>query len=162
MKILHPASSYSPHCPSLNYGQDKINEKINTIIRNQGLNHGSKVMDVHSNLDPTDVAWPATYRIWYDRAQSTGQWAGSKDGMQNVHVRRNGVHLEGMELNHFGNTQWISLCTLLLVILRHGVDLLMVWSQLEVIYLNANWRGELSKYKGKLSGKIVLLDTFMR
>jgi hypothetical protein len=141
----------------LNYGQDKINEKINTIIRNQGLDH-SKVMDIAFNL--TDVYGPRlTGSDMTDKAVAWAVGRLKEMGMQNVHTEEWGPFGRGWELNHF---EMHNESPVYYPIIGYP----KAWSgstnglvSAEVIYLNANSEGELSKYKGKLSGKIVLLDT---
>jgi hypothetical protein len=139
------------------FTQDKSNEKINTIIRNQGLEK-SKVMDIAFNL--TDVYGPRlTGSDMTDQAVSWTVEKLKQMGMQNVHTEEWGPFGRGWELKHF---EMHNESPTYYPIIAYP----KAWSGStngqvtgDVIYLNANTDEELAKFKGKLSGKIILLDT---
>lgn len=137
--------------------QDKADEKINTLIRKQGLEK-SKVMDYAFYL--TDVYGPRlTGSDMTDRAVAWTVDELKKMGMQNVHTEEWGPFGRGWELNHF---EMHNLTPTYYPIIGYP----KAWTGStngqvsgEVIYIDASTEGELEKYKGKLKGKIILLDT---
>lgn len=137
--------------------QDKADDKINTLIRKQGLEK-SKVMDYAFYL--TDVYGPRlTGSDMTDRAIAWTLDELKKMGLQNVHTEEWGPFGRGWELNHF---EMHNLAPTYYPIIGYP----KAWTGStngqvsgEVIYVDASTDAELEKYKGKLKGKIVLLDT---
>lgn len=139
------------------FSQDKADDKINAIIRKQGLEQ-SKVMDHAFYL--TDVYGPRlTGSDMTDRAVAWAVEELKKMGMQNVHTESWGPFGRGWELKHF---EMHNVAPTYYPIIGYpkawtGSTNGMVTG--EVIYVDANTDEELAKYKGKLKGKLVLLDT---
>lgn len=137
--------------------QDKVDEKINTLIRQQGLEK-SKVMDYAFYL--TDVYGPRlTGSDMTDKAVNWTVQELKKMGMQNVHTEEWGPFGRGWELNHF---EMHNLAPTYYPVIGYPKAWTASTNGLvtgEVIYIDAGTEVELEKYKGKLKGKIVLLDT---
>lgn len=137
--------------------QDVPDEKINKIIRKHGLEH-SKVMETAFYL--TDVYGPRlTGSPMLDKATKWTQEQLSTWGLQNVHTEAWGPFGRGWELQHF---ELHAIEPSYFPIIGYP----KVWSPStksvltgEVVYFKANTVEELTKYKGKLSGKFVLMDT---
>ncbi len=142
---------------TLLFAQENVDDDINTIIRKHGLNQ-SEVMEIAGWL--TDVYGPRlTGSPMLDKAtdwaiKALGDW-----GMTNVSKVEWGPFGRGWELEHFEMH-----CTApsYFPVLAYP----KAWSGSsggtitgEVIYLNAASEEELKKYKGKLKGKFVLLDS---
>lgn len=139
------------------FAQDAADEKVNKIIRKIGLEQ-SKVMESAFYL--TDVYGPRlTGSPMLDKATKWAQDQLTNWGLQNVHTEAWGPFGRGWELEHFE---------------AHAVEpnyypliaYPKAWSPStngtltgEVVYFKANSIEELAKYKGKLTGKFVLMDT---
>ena len=139
------------------FAQDAADEKINKIIRKHGLEQ-SKVMQTAFYL--TDVYGPRlTGSPMLDKATKWAQDELTTWGLKNVHTEAWGPFGRGWELEHFE---------------AHAVEpnyhpliaYPKAWSPStkgtltgEVVYFKANSIEDLAKYKGKLTGKFVLLDT---
>ena len=137
--------------------QDVADDKINKIIRKHGMEQ-SKVMETAFYL--TDVYGPrVTGSPMLDKATKWAQDQLTTWGLQNVHTEAWGPFGRGWELQHFE---------------AHAVEPTYfpliaypkVWSPStkgtltgEVVYFKANNLEELAKYKGKLTGKFVMMDT---
>ncbi len=139
------------------FAQEKVDADLNEAIRKYGLEQ-SEVMEIASWL--TDVHGPRlTGSPQLDRAT---QWAVKqlKDwGMKNVHTEEWGPFGRGWELQHF---EMHATSPSYFPIIAYP----KAWSPSskglvsgEVIYLDAADEEELATYEGKLSGKIVLIDT---
>ncbi len=139
------------------FSQDKVDENLNKLIRKYGMDQ-SKVMQHAQKL--TDVYGPRlTGSDMTDKAVAWAVDELKKMGLQNVHTEAWGPFGRGWELRHFE-------------IHCEGPNYFPIigypkaWSPStngqingEVIYLDAANDADLAKYKGKLKGKIVLLDT---
>ncbi|MEP7320583.1 MAG: M20/M25/M40 family metallo-hydrolase [Saprospiraceae bacterium] len=139
------------------YTQDKVNEKINTIIRKQGMEK-SKVMDIAFNL--TDVYGPRL--TGSDMTDKAVAWTVDKlkeMGMQNVHTEEWGPFGRGWELKHFEIHNESPSYYPIIAYPKAWTGSTSGQVTGEVIYVDASTDEEIAKYKGKLSGKIVLLDT---
>jgi carboxypeptidase Q len=137
--------------------QDVADDKINKIIRKHGMEQ-SKVMETAFYL--TDVYGPRlTGSPMLDKATKWAQDQLTTWGLQNVHTEEWGPFGRGWELQHFE---------------AHAVEPTYfpliaypkAWSPStkgtltgEVVYFKANNLEDLAKYKGKLTGKFVMMDT---
>lgn len=141
----------------LAYSQEKVDEKMLTIIKKHGLEQ-SEVMDVASWM--TDIYGPRlTGSPMLDKAT---QWAMERLkswGLQNVHTEAWGPFGRGWELQYF--TMQVTHPTSFPVLAYPKA-----WSpstpgkvEGEVIFLDFDVEADLEKYKGKLQGKFVLIDT---
>lgn len=139
------------------FAQEKVDSDVNKVIRKHGLEQ-SQVMDIASWM--TDVYGPRlTASPMLDKAT---EWAVKylKDmGMQNVHTEDWGPFGRGWELKHF---EMHASAPNYFPIIAYP----KAWSPStkgtlsgEVIYLDAGSEEDLAKYKGKLKGKFVLMDT---
>jgi carboxypeptidase Q len=137
--------------------QEKVDEKINALIRKHGLER-SQVME-HAGW-MTDVYGPRlTGSPMLDKATEWAVRTLQGWGMRNVHLDEWGPFGRGWELQHFemhvtDPSYW--------TVLAYP----KAWSPStngtvsgEVVYLKASKEEDLAQYKGKLSGKVVLLDT---
>ena len=138
-------------------GQEKVDEDINKIIRKHGLEEG-QVMDIASWL--TDVHGPRlTGSPMLDQATEWATDELKKWGMENVHLEEWGPFGRGWEMSHF---EMHCTAPMYFPIIAYP----KAWSPStkgtvtgEVIYLDAATEEELEKYKGKLRGKFVMIDT---
>jgi hypothetical protein len=137
--------------------QEPVDAEINTVIRKHGLEQ-SQVMETASWI--CDIYGPRlTGSPMLDKAT---EWAvGQLEdwGLENVHLEEWGPFGRGWEMEHFemhasAPSYW--------PIIAYP----KAWSPStdgivtgEVVYLQASSEEDLEKYKGKLSGKFVLLDT---
>lgn len=137
--------------------QDKPDSTINTLIRKHGLEQ-SQVMDIAGWL--TDVYGPRlTGSAMLDKATAWTLETLKSWGMEQVHTESWGPFGRGWELKHFE---------------MHVTEPLYfpveawpkAWSPStkgqvsgEAVYLDAATVEDLEKYKGKLKGKFVLIDT---
>ncbi len=137
--------------------QETVNDSVNTVIRKQGLEK-SQVMEIAGWM--TDVYGPRlTGSPMLDKATD---WAVKqlKDwGYQNVHLDEWGPFGRGWEMKHF---EMHCEAPMYFPIIAYP----KAWSPStkgtvkgEVIYLDASTEEDLEKYKGKLKGKFVLIDT---
>ncbi len=137
--------------------QEPVNDSIIAIIKKHGIEQ-SKIM--HTAEMITDVYGPRlTGSPMLDKATEWAQKQLKDWGYQNVHLDEWGPFGRGWELKHFemhceGPSYW--------PIIAYP----KAWSPStkgqvkgEAIYLNASTIEELEKYKGKLAGKFVLIDT---
>ncbi len=137
--------------------QDKADENINKIIRKHGLEQ-SQVFDVAGWL--TDVYGPRlTGSPQLDRATDWTVKTLKDWGMANVHTHEWGPFGRGWELKRFHLDCEAPVPFPIIAYPK-------AWSPStrgritgEVVYLEAGTEEELVKYKGKLKGKFVLLDT---
>ncbi len=137
--------------------QEPVHDSINAVIRKYGLEQ-SQVMDIASWL--TDVYGPRlTGSPMLDKAT---EWTVNKlksMGCQNVHLDEWGPFGRGWELKHF---EMHCEAPSYFPVLAYP----KAWSPStngtirgEVIYLDASNEEELAKFKGKLAGKFVFIDT---
>ena len=139
------------------FSQDTPDEKINKLIRKHGMEQ-SQVMETAFYL--TDVYGPrVTGSPMLDKATKWAQDQLTTWGLQNVHSEAWGPFGRGWDLQHF---ELHALEPSYFPILGYP----KVWSPStkgiltgEVVYFKANTIEELAQYKGKLSGKFILLDT---
>ncbi len=137
------------------WAQEAVNADVNTIIRKQGLEN-SQVMELASMM--TDVYGPRlTGSPMLDKATKWAVQELKKMGMQNVHLEPWGPFGRGWELQHFemhaGTPQYWP------VMAYPKAWSPSVTGEGEVVYLQADDEEDLKAYKGKLAGKVVLLDT---
>ncbi len=137
--------------------QEMVDEEANTIIRKHGLEH-SQVMETASWI--CDVYGPRlTGSPMLDKASEWAVEQLEEWGLENVRLEEWGPFGRGWEMQHFEMhastpSYW--------PIIAYP----KAWSPStdgmltgEVVYLEASSEEDLEKYKGKLSGKFVLLDT---
>ncbi len=137
--------------------QETVNDSIISIIKKHGLDQ-SQVMKTAQMI--TDVYGPRlTGSPMLDKATDWAQKQLKDWGYQNVHLDEWGPFGRGWELKHFemhceAPSYW--------PIIAYP----KAWSPStkgqvkgEVIYLNASTVEDLEKYKGKLKGKFVMIDT---
>jgi carboxypeptidase Q len=140
---------------TLVWAQEPVNEELNTIIRKHGLEEG-KVME-HAGW-MTDVYGPRlTGSPMLDKATDWAVKTLKGWGMKNVHLESWGPFGRGWEMSHFemhhsGPSYWP-------IIAYPKAWSPSVKGSGEVIFLDAKTVEDLEKYRGKLSGKFVLLDT---
>ena len=129
--------------------------EIVDVIKKHGLEQ-SQVMEIASWM--TDVYGPRlTASPMLDKATEWAQKELKSWGMENVHLEEWGPFGRGWELEHFemhakGPSYW--------PIMAYP----KAWSpsvkgSAEIIYLDINFEEDIAKYKGKLKGKFVLMDT---
>lgn len=139
------------------WSQEPVNEELVESIRKHGLDK-SEVMNIAEMI--TDVYGPRlTGSPMLDKATDWAVGQLKEWGLESVHTEEWGPFGRGWELQHFemhahNPNYWTVLAVP------------KAWSastngavEGEVIYLEANTKEELDKYKGKLKGKFVLLDT---
>ena len=139
------------------FAQDQPNEEINDLIRKHGMDE-SKIMETASWM--MDVYGPRlTGSPMLDKATDWAQKTLKDWGMKNVHLEAWGPFGRGWDLEHFemhahDPNYW------------QVIAYPKAWSPStngvvkgEVIYFSADEEEDLAKYKGKLKGKFVLLDT---
>ena len=137
--------------------QDAPNPTLNTAIRKHGMEK-SQVMDIASWV--CDVYGPRlTGSPMLDKATDWAQKTLKDWGMSNVHLEAWGPFGRGWEFSHF---EMHATAPSYFPIIAYP----KAWSPStkglvsgEVIYLQADDEAELEKYKGKLKGKFVFLDT---
>ena len=135
--------------------QELSNDSIVSIIKRQGLEN-SQVMDYASWM--TDVCGPRlTGSPGLDNATTWVAKKMSDIGMTNVHLQEWGPFGRGWEMTHFELHMESPTYAPLIAYPK-------AWSPsatgtAEAIYLDAKTVDELDNYKGKLAGKIVLLDS---
>ncbi|MCB0665162.1 MAG: M20/M25/M40 family metallo-hydrolase [Saprospiraceae bacterium] len=143
--------------PSKILSQEEISAEINELIRKHGLEN-SEVMEIASWL--TDVYGPRlTGSTMLDKATDWAVETLKGWQLSNVHLEEWGPFGRGWQLDHFELH-----CTApsYFPVIAYP----KAWSPStdgeisgEVIYLNAASGAELAKYKGKIQGKFILLDT---
>lgn len=139
------------------FGQEKINQHINTLIKKHGIEK-SEVMDLASWI--TDVYGPRlTGSPQLDKATEWAVGYLNELKMSNVHLDSWGPFGRGWQLDHFEMHCYAPGYFPVLAYPK-------AWSPStngdvsgEVVYLNASSIDELESYKGKLAGKFVFLDT---
>ena len=144
-------------CAQFGFAQEATDDKINKIIRKHGLEQ-SKVMETAFYL--TDVYGPRlTGSPMLDKATKWAQDQLTTWGLQNVHTESWGPFGRGWELQHF-EAHAVSPSYFPLIAYPKA------WSPTtkgtltgEVVYFKANTLEELAQYKGKLTGKFVMMDT---
>ncbi len=133
--------------------QDDV--KIDEVIKSHGMDK-SEVLEIATWI--TDVHGPRlTGSPKLDQATAWAQSELKKWGMKNVHLEEWGPFGRGWEMTHFemhatGPSYW--------PIIAYP----KAWSPSvsgtgEVVYLDINGEEDIAKYKGKLKGKFVLMDT---
>lgn len=142
----------------LSYGQDTVYEAVNEILRNHGIGEKSEVMELASWI--TDVHGPRlTGSPGLERAL---QWAEQtlKDmGMSQVHREAWGPFERGWELQHFEMHAYSPGYWSVLAYPKAWSPSTKGLVKGPVIYLEINEEADIEKYRGKLSGKFVLMDT---
>lgn len=139
------------------FAQDRPDEKANTLIRKHGMDQ-SKVMQFASKI--VDELGPRlTGSDMLDKAGDFVIIETKKMGLQNVHKESWGPFGRGWELKHF---EMHTESPVYFPIIAYP----KAWSPSsdghvtgEVIYLDAVTDDQINTFKGKLAGKIVLLDT---
>lgn len=139
------------------FAQEKIDENTNKIIRKHGLEQ-SQVMDLAAWM--TDVYGPRlTGSPMLDKATD---WAVKtlKDwGLENVHTENWGPFGRGWELKKFSMNAVAPTYYPIIAYPKAWSSAVKGTLTGEVIYLDAATEGDLQKFKGKLKGKFVMLDT---
>lgn len=139
----------------VNYAQDKQTKDVVDIIKKHGLEN-SRVMDIASWM--TDVyGQRLTGSTGLAKAEEWAKSELTKMGLKNAHLEEWKEFGRGWDMTHFeihaeAPTYW--------PIIAYP----KAWSAPtkgtgEVIYLNVESISDLAKYKGKLSGKFVLMDS---
>lgn len=137
--------------------QEPVNDSINTIIRKHGLEQ-SQVMEIAGWI--TDVYGPRlTGSPMLDKATNWAVNQLKNWGYENVHLDEWGPFGRGWEMKHF---EMHCEAPMYFPIIAYP----KAWSpptngtiKGEVVYLDASTEEELEKYKGKLKGKFVFIDT---
>ena len=141
-----------------NFAQEISNDSVVGIIKKHGLEN-SQVMDIASWM--TDVYGPRlTGSTGLDNAT---QWVSQKMtaiGMKNVHLQEWGPFGRGWDMVHFEMHMESPTYAPLIAYPK-------AWSPsasgtAEVIYLDVKTIDQVANYKGKLKGKIVLLDSIRK
>ncbi len=139
------------------FAQEKVDENVNKIIRKHGLEQ-SQVMDIAAWM--TDVYGPRlTGSPMLDKATD---WAVKtlKDwGLENVHTETWGPFGRGWELKKFSMNAVAPNYYPIIAYPKAWSPAVKGTLTGEVLYLDAASEADLQKYKGKLKGKFVLLDT---
>ena len=154
--ILFIAFAFTFSAVSL-FAQEKANETLNDAIRKHGMDQ-SKVMEIAGWM--TDVYGPRlTGSPMLDKATDWAQKTLKEWGMQNVHTEAWGPFGRGWEFTHF---EMHATAPNYFPIIAYP----KAWSPStpgtvsgEVVYIQASNEADLAKYKGKLKGKFVFLDT---
>ena len=137
------------------FTQELSNDSIVSIIKKQGLEN-SHVMDYASWM--TDVLGPRlTGSSGLDNATA---WVSKKMreiGMTNVHLQEWGPFGRGWDMTHF--EMHMESPTYAPIIAYPKAWSSSSTGTAEVVYFNAKTVDEVAQYKGKLKGKIVLLDS---
>jgi hypothetical protein len=138
------------------WAQEPVNEELVEAIRKHGLDQSQAMKTAQLMMDvygPRLTGSPMLEKATEWAISQLEEW-----GLENVHTEEWGPFGRSWELQHFEMhahtpTYWSVI----------GVP--KAWSpsvqadEAEVIYLEANTKEELDAYKGKLKGKIVLVDT---
>ncbi len=139
---------------SYSYAQS-MDEDVIDVIKKHGLEQ-SEVMDHASWM--TDVYGPRlTGSPMLDKATEWAQQRLSDWGMSNVHLHEWGPFGRGWQMDHFemhteGPTYWP-------IIAYPKAWSPTVQGSAEVVYLQVIDEADLAQYRGKLSGKFVMIDT---
>ncbi|SEQ66191.1 M28 family peptidase [Neolewinella agarilytica] len=142
-------------CFSQVTAQEAVNEDLNTIIRKHGLDQ-SKALEIAGWM--TDVYGPRlTGSPMLDKATSWAEKELKDWGMKNVHLESWGPFGRGWEMSNFemhanAPGYWP-------VIAYPKAWSPSVKGTGEVVYMDASTEEDLAKFKGKLKGKFILLDT---
>ena len=137
------------------FTQEISNDSIVNIIKKQGLEN-SHVMDYASWM--TDVLGPRlTGSTGLDNATAWVSKKMTEIGMTNVHLQEWGPFGRGWDMTHFEMHMESPTYAPIIAYPK-------AWSSsssgtAEVVYLNAKTLDEVAQFKGKLKGKIVLLDS---
>lgn len=137
--------------------QETVNDSINSIIRKHGLEQ-SQIMEIAGWI--TDVYGPRlTGSPMLDKATDWAVNQLKNWGYENVHLDEWGPFGRGWEMKHF---EMHCETPMYFPIIAYP----KAWSPQtngtikgEVVYLDASTEEELEKYKGKLKGKFVFIDT---
>ena len=142
------------------FAQEKKKEeekRIEQIFRKHGLEE-SQVMEIASWL--TDVYGPRlTGSPMLDKATDWAVKELKKMGMKNVHLEEWGPFGRGWELQHFEMSASAPNYFPIIAYPKAWSPSTSGLVEGEVIYLDAGSEEELAKYKGKLAGKFVFVDT---
>ena len=137
--------------------QEAVHEDLNKIIRQHGMEK-SQVMDIASWL--CDIYGPRlTGSPMLDKATEWGVKTLKDWGMENVHTEEWGPFGRGWELTHF---EMHALSPNYFPIIAYP----KAWSPStngpikgEVVYMEVEEEADFEKYRGKLKGKFVMIDT---
>jgi hypothetical protein len=139
------------------FAQEEETTKVETvdIIKKHGIEQ-SKVMEIASWM--TDVYGPRlTASPMLDKATEWAQKELTDWGMQNVHLEEWGPFGRGWEMEHFEmHAQSPSYWPLMAYPKAWSPS---VKGSGEIVYLDINFEEDIAKYKGKLKGKFVMMDT---
>ncbi|MEO1515073.1 MAG: M20/M25/M40 family metallo-hydrolase [Bacteroidota bacterium] len=137
--------------------QEKIYEDVNQVIRKHGLEE-SQVMDIASWL--CDIYGPRlTGSPMLDKATKWSEETLKEWGLSNVHLEEWGPFGRGWEMSHF---EMHAVSPNYFPIIAYP----KAWSpstngpvEGEVVYFDASEEADFEKYRGKLKGKFVMVDT---
>lgn len=139
------------------FAQEKVDENANKVIRKHGLEQ-SQVMELAAWM--TDVYGPRlTGSPMLDKATDWAVKTMKDWGMENVHTESWGPFGRGWELKKFSMAATAPSYFPIIAYPKAWSAPVKGTLTGEVVYLDAGTEEELAKYKGKLKGKFVLLDT---
>lgn len=158
MKIRHFAFLLAIiFVPAALLAQEPVNEEINQVIRKHGLDH-SQVMDIASWM--TDVYGPRlTGSPMLDRATNWAEKTLDEWGMANVHTEEWGPFGRGWTLEHFEMHATAPNYFPVLAYPRAWSPSTKGSVEGEVVYVSLEEEADLEKFRGKLKGKFIFLDT---
>ena len=140
--------------------QDQPNEDLNSAIRKHGMEN-SQVMEIAAWL--TDVYGPRlTGSPMLDKATDWAVKTLEDWGMENVHTEEWGPFGRGWELEHFEMHANVPNYFPVIAYPKAWSPSTEGLVRGQVVFLDANDVDELRKYRGKLKGKFVLLDTIRK
>ncbi|MBI1226847.1 MAG: M20/M25/M40 family metallo-hydrolase [Bacteroidetes bacterium] len=142
---------------SASHAQEPVNDSIIAIIKKHGLDQ-SKVMETAEMI--TDVYGPRlTGSPMLDKATAWAQKQLKDWGYQNVHLDEWGPFGRGWELKHFQMSCEAPSYWPIIAYPKAWSPSTKGLVKGEVVYLNASTIEDLEKFKGKLKGKFVMIDT---
>lgn len=138
--------------------QDTVYESVNQILRTQGLGENSQVMELASWI--TDVHGPRlTGSPGLDEALNWAAETLEGMGMENVHRESWGPFERGWQLDYFEMHAHSPKYWPVLAYPKAWSPSTNGLVKGETVYLQINDETDIEKYRGKLSGKFVLMDT---
>lgn len=138
--------------------RDTVYTSINEVIREEGLGEKSQVMELASWI--TDVYGPRlTGSPGLDRALKWAEETLSGFGMRNVHREAWSPFERGWELEHFEMHAYSPKYWPVIAYPKAWSPSTDGLVKGEVVYLQITSEADIDKYRGKLEGKFVLMDT---
>ena len=142
------------------FGQESLDEKTLSIIKRYGVEK-SEVMDLAGWM--TNIYGPRlTGSPMLDKATDWAQQTLKSWGLQNVHTEAWGPFGQGWELQHFSVHVTEPGYFTVLAYPKAWSPSLPGPAEGEAVFLDVNEEADLDKYKGKLKGKFVLIDTVLQ